>query len=329
MSYADVAYFALAQKILDRNPGLTPQEMELGLSPDDIGGVSIAGHTVIEPSAERTGTGMLAGLSDTRRYWASHFPLLTTKRVFFRGVKEELLWMLKGDTNIRALLEKNIHIWSEWPHAAYCKARRAEGLSEPSLAEFEAMVLKDEDFAKAHGDLGPVYGKQWRKWQVGDKTVDQLQDIIDILRSDMPYSRRLLMSGWNIGDIPDMALAPCHTLYQFYVIGRTLHLTLLQRSGDVFLGIPFNIASATLLLKMVAQVTGLHAGSMTHCIVIPHIYVNHQDQMAEQLARDPMKHGCPTVALNPDIREIDDFKSEDIVLDGYVSESGISAKVAV
>lgn len=323
MSYADHHYFNLCCPVINQKPEMTfsEQELTLGLSEDDVGAQGIL--------PDRTGTGMIAGLPDTRRYWASHFPLLTTKRVHFRSVKEELLWMIAGDTNIRRLVQNKVNIWNEWPYEAYRKNCIKRGVTPLTIKGFIEKIKEDKTFSDKFGNLGRVYGAQWRGWQVGNKRVDQLQDIIDILKSPTPYSRRLIMSGWNVADIPDMALPPCHTLYQFTVIGQTLHLTLYQRSGDIFLGIPFNIASATLLLRMVAQVTGYHAGSLTHLIACPHIYANHVDMVREQLARSPDTYGCPTLRIDGSIKHIDDFKSDSIILEGYESYSSISAPVAV
>lgn len=321
MSYADHLYFALCRPVITQTPELSALEQTLGLSQDDIGATGIM--------PERTGTGMMAGLPDTKRYWVNHFPLLTTKRVHFRSIKEELLWMLSGDTNIRRLVQNKVNIWTEWPYEKYVAACRKHGIAFLTMEQFSDKIAQDAEFAHEYGDLGPVYGAQWRRWRVGNKQVDQLQDIIDILKSGSPNSRRLIMSGWNVSDIPEMALPPCHTLYQFTVIGRTLHLTLYQRSGDIFLGVPFNIAAAALLLRMVAQVTGFHAGALTHTIACPHIYANHTSQVEEQLTRNPDTYGCPVLRLDDTIRHIDDFTSGSIALEGYESYGRITAPVAV
>ncbi len=223
------------------------------------------------------------------------FPLVTTKRLHLRSIIHELLWFLKGDTNIRYLHEHGVHIWDEW--------------------------------ADADGNLGPIYGAQWRSWPAPDgRTIDQIRTVIDTLRRE-PDSRRLVVSAWNVAALPAMHLAPCHALFQFYVAGDRLSCQLYQRSADVFLGVPFNIASYALLTHMVAQSTGLGVGDFVHTLGDAHLYRNHLEQAREQLAREPRP--LPKLRLNPAVRDIFDFRYEDIVIEGYDPHPAIKAPVAI
>jgi thymidylate synthase len=223
------------------------------------------------------------------------FPLVTTKKVHLKSIVHELLWFLKGDTNIAYLNEHGVSIWDEW--------------------------------ANESGDLGPVYGKQWRSWEGKDgKVVDQIKDLIDQLKKT-PDSRRLIVNAWNVADLSEMALMPCHTLFQFYVANGKLSCQLYQRSADVFLGVPFNIASYALLTLMIAQVCGLQPGDFVHTFGDAHIYSNHFEQVHTQLSREPFP--LPTMRLNPAVNDIFSFRFEDFTLENYQCHPGIKAPVAV
>ncbi len=246
--------------------------------------------------ADRTGTGTLSVFGYQMRFnLADGFPLVTTKKCHLNSIIHELLWFLRGDTNIKYLNENKVTIWDEW--------------------------------ADASGDLGPVYGKQWRSWLDQDgNAIDQITQVIHDIRTN-PDSRRLIVSAWNVGQISQMALAPCHSLFQFYVADGKLSCQLYQRSADIFLGVPFNIASYALLTMMIAQVTNLQVGDFVHTFGDAHLYINHLDQAKLQLTREP--HKLPTMQLNPAIKSIFDFKFEDFCLQDYVSHDRIRAPIAV
>ena len=246
--------------------------------------------------ADRTGTGTRSVFGWQMRFdLGEGFPLVTTKKLHLRSIIHELLWFLKGETNVAYLKEHGVSIWDEW--------------------------------ADAGGELGPVYGKQWRRWADGRGVgIDQIRWVIDEIRRN-PDSRRLIVSAWNVAELPKMALMPCHTLFQFYVANGKLSCQLYQRSGDVFLGVPFNIASYALLTHMVAQVCGLAVGDFVHTLGDAHLYSNHFEQAREQLARAPRP--LPRLRLNPEVRDIFGFRFEDIVVEGYDPHPPIKAPVAV
>ena len=248
------------------------------------------------PKSDRTGTGTLSVFGHQMRFDLGHgFPLVTTKKLHLKSIVHELLWFLAGDTNIANLKAHGVSIWDEW--------------------------------ADANGDLGPVYGKQWRSWAAPDgRTIDQIAEAVHTIRTD-PDSRRIIVSAWNPADIPDMALAPCHCLFQFYVAENKLSCQLYQRSADVFLGVPFNIASYALLTLMMAQVTGLEPGDFVHTFGDAHLYTNHIEQADLQLTREPRP--LPHLALNPKVTSIFDFRFEDFTLAGYEPHPHIKAPVAV
>jgi thymidylate synthase len=272
---------------------------------------------------DRTGTGTISTFGYQMRFDLSKgFPLLTTKKVFLRGIIHELIWFLKGDTNLRYLAKNNVHIWDAWPYRRY---RTSSEFRDESMEEFVKKVADDEGFAKRWGELGPVYGKQWRDFS----GFDQIAWVIEEIKRN-PDSRRLIVSAWNPPEIEEMAkagLPPCHTLFQFYVIDGKLSCQLYQRSADVFLGVPFNIASYALLTLMVAQVTGLKPGEFIHTLGDAHIYLNHVDQVKLQLTREPRK--LPEMKLNPDVKSIFDFKHEDFELIGYDPHPAIKGEVSV
>lgn len=295
---------------------------------------------------DRTGTGTHSIFGYQMRFDLSEgFPLLTTKKVPFGLIKSELLWFLRGDTNIRFLLQHKNHIWDEWAFKKWVESAEYSGPDmrdfgrrslvdaefakayQAQKASFDERILNDDAFAAKYGDLGLVYGSQWRAWQTtkGD-TIDQLGNVIAEIKRN-PDSRRLIVSAWNPEDVPTMALPPCHTMFQFYVNDGKLSLQLYQRSGDVFLGVPFNIASYALLLSMVAQVTGLQVGEFIHTLGDAHIYTNHVEQVKEQLSRTP--NAAPKLWLNPDCKELSDFTMKDIKLEDYEPQAAIKAPVAV
>ena len=245
---------------------------------------------------DRTGTGTLSTFGHQARYdLAEGFPLVTTKKLHVKSIIHELLWFVRGDTNIRYLQENGVRIWNEW--------------------------------ADENGDLGPIYGAQWRRWVDQNGTPhDQLAEAIHTIRTN-PDSRRILVNAWNVGQLDEMRLPPCHILFQFYVAEGTLSLQMYQRSADLFLGVPFNIASYALLLQMVAQVTGLKAGTFVHTTGDTHLYLNHLEQARTQLSREPRP--LPRMILNPEVKNIEDFTYEDFQLEGYDPWPTIKGTVAV
>ena len=273
----------------------------------------------------------------TRYDLSQGFPLLTTKKVFLRGIIHELLWFLKGDSNIKYLVDNNVHIWDEWAYKGYMKAA-AEGdvlpLTQDEFIKKIAELPADNPAVARWGDLGNVYGVQWRKWQSSDgRFIDQIAWAINELRTT-PYRKSIVVSAWNPEFVYEMAapgksmaLPPCHTIFQFSCVGDRLSLQLYQRSADTFLGVPFNIASYALLTMMIAQVIGFKPGEFVHTFGDVHLYSNHFDQAKEQVKRVP--NPFPTMKLNPNIKEIDDFKFEDFTLEGYDPHPPIKGDITV
>jgi len=283
--------------------------------------------------ANRTGIGTLSVFGYQMRFNLQEgFPLVTTKKVHLKSIIHELLWFLDGDTNIRYLVENGVNIWNEWPFQNYLKE---EGLAEKlpkyspewkeELKNFKAQIIADEGFAKKWGELGPVYGRQWRNFE----GVDQIRQLVEDLQKN-PNSRRHIISAWNPKDIPVMAksgLPPCHTLFQFYVADNKLSCQLYQRSADVFLGVPFNIASYAILTMMVAQVCDLELGDFVHTFGDAHLYENHLEQTREQLSR--AFRPLPEMRINPQVKDLFAFKYEDFELLNYDPHPALKAQVAV
>ena len=275
-----------------------------------------------EKRQDRTGTGTISKFGYQMRINLEEgFPLLTTKKVFYRGITEELLWFIKGETNIRPLALKNVKIWNDWPYAKYKKSPDYKG---ETMDEFIQKICDDEGFANKCGDLGPVYGKQWRDFF----GVDQITNLIKNLKEN-PFSRRHLVVAYNPAQVDDMALPPCHSFFQFYVSadGKKLSLQLYQRSADLFLGVPFNIASYSLFLAMVAQACGYQPYEFIHTFGDAHIYLDHIEQVKEQLSRTPKK--LPKLWLNPEVKSIFDFTMDDIKIEDYDPWPAIKGKVSV
>lgn len=287
--------------------------------------------------SDRTGTGTKSVFGRQLRFDLSQgFPAVTTKKLFMRAIVHELIWFLQGSTNIKYLVDNDVHIWDEWPYKAYL-LKQSKKVPKPNseewnkgIKDFTERIKRDADFAKWHGELGPVYGYQWRNWPTPDgRHVDQIARVIESIKNN-PNSRRHIVSAWNVADIDEMAISglpPCHLLFQFYVSEGKLSCQMYQRSADTFLGVPFNIASYSLLTMMIAQVCGLKPGDFVHTFGDTHLYVNHLDQVKTQLSRKPLP--LPKLWLNPDVKNIQDFKFEDVRLDGYQSHPAISAPIAV
>lgn len=281
---------------------------------------------------DRTGTGTRSVFGRQLRIdLAQGFPLLTTKKVFLRGIIHELLWFVRGDTNIKYLVDNNVGIWNEWPYQNYLKQKQISlekhsAAWQTGLDTFIDNIKQDPQFAEQWGELGPVYGKQWRNFS----GIDQLAWVVDEIKRN-PSSRRLIVSAWNPAEVEEMAkagLPPCHTLFQFYVsTDNKLSCQLYQRSADLFLGVPFNIASYALLTMMVAQVCGLALGDFVHTFGDVHIYNNHQRQVEEQLSRQPGK--LPVMQINPQVTDLFAFQFSDFELQGYEAQPAIKAPVAV
>lgn len=295
---------------------------------------------------DRTKTGTISLFGKQIRFdLRDGFPLLTTKRVSFHLIATELLWFLKGDTNIRYLLQHNNNIWNEWAFKKWVESNEYDGpdmrdfglrsqkdpefkkVYDEQMEIFKKKVLEDDDFAKKYGDLGFVYGKQWRHWKTStNDTIDQISDVIQMIKTN-PNSRRLIVSAWNPEDIPNMALPPCHTLFQFYVAEGRLSCQLYQRSADLFLGVPFNIASYALLTHLIAKECNLEVGEFVHTFGDVHIYANHIDQIKLQLSRDVKKP--PTLLIKTEKESIFDYEIEDFEIIGYDPHPAIKAPVAV
>ncbi len=311
-------YLELAQKILDE-----------GVTKDD-----------------RTGVGTKSIFGHQMRFDLQEgFPLLTTKRVAFGLIKSELLWFLKGDTNIRYLLEHNNHIWDEWAFERFVKSEDYTGpdmtdfgirsqedeefnvVYKEEMTKFTTRILEEDAFSETYGSLGNVYGAQWRSWPASDGgVIDQIEQVIESIKTK-PDSRRHIVTAWNPDEIEDMALPPCHSLFQFYVADGKLSCQLYQRSADVFLGVPFNIASYALLTHLIARETGLEVGEFVHTLGDAHLYLNHLDQINKQLARDTRE--LPKLVLNEDVESVFDFDVDDIKVTDYNPHKGIKAPIAV
>ena len=268
---------------------------------------------------DRTGTGTKSVFGHQMRFDLSEgFPLLTTKKVFLKGIIHELLWFLNGDTNIKYLVDNGVHIWDNDAYRYYNELCVKEGVLPVSMEEFLRAAQEGIDSpikGYKFGDLNHVYGYQWRSWpRPNGETIDQIQQAVDLIKNN-PDSRRIIVSAWNVADVEKMALPPCHTLFQFYVADGKLSCMLYQRSADTFLGVPFNIASYALLTMMMAQVCGLEAGEFVHTTGDTHLYLNHMEQVDEQLSRTP--RALPKMRLNPDVKSIFDFKFEDFTLEEY------------
>ncbi len=276
------------------------------------------------PKTDRTGTGTRSIFGYQMRFDLNDgFPLLTTKKVHFKSVILELLWFIQGATNIKPLVENGVRIWNEWPYANFQKQPSYQG---ESLEQFIEKIKTDDAFAALHGELGPVYGKQWRAFEGKDSTVDQLKNVINDIKTK-PDSRRLIVNAWNPPLIDQMALPPCHMMFQFYVANQELSLQMYQRSADAFLGIPFNIASYSALLMMVAQITGLKPKDFILTVGDGHIYNDHFDAVHTLLERE--ERPLPQLKINPDVTDIDGFTYEDFVLENYDPHPTIKAKVSV
>ncbi len=317
--HVDITYLTLLQKLLDE-----------GIEKTD-----------------RTGTGTKSFLGYQMRFDLSlGFPLLTTKKVPFKSIVHELIWFVRGDTNLKYLADNNVHIWDEWPYKAYLIKNTipvpATGSEEwnTGIKAFVEKIKTDAAFAKEYGNLGPIYGYQWRNWPTSDgKHIDQLQQVIDQIKKS-PDSRRMIISAWNVADIDEMAkagLPPCHCLFQFYVTPKNpetgarakLSCQLYQRSCDTFLGVPFNIASYALLTMMIAQICDMDPGEFVWTGGDVHLYNNHVEQALTQLARKDDIRPMPTLKINPEVKNIEDFTIDDFELIGYDPHDAIKAPIAV
>ncbi|MFJ7972509.1 thymidylate synthase [Psychrobacillus sp. NPDC096389] len=295
---------------------------------------------------DRTGTGTKSVFGYQMRFdLVEGFPLLTTKKTAFRLVVSELLWFIKGDTNVKSLIEVNNHIWDDWAFEKWVKSDDYTGpdmtnfgvraandpdfkaIVDEQMDIFCAKIVEDDQFAAEFGDLGPVYGRQWRSWPAQNgETIDQLQKVIEQIKHN-PDSRRHIITAWNPAEVDDMALPPCHAFMQFYVANGKLSCQLYQRSADVFLGVPFNIASYALLTHLIAKECNLEVGEFVHTLGDAHLYANHMDQVETQLARTP--RSLPTLSLSDEKASIFDYEIEDIKIEGYDPHPSIKAPIAV
>ena len=277
----------------------------------------IVTHGIVK--SDRTGTGTKSVFGHQMRFDLSEgFPLLTTKKVFLKGIIHELLWFLKGDTNIKYLVDNGVHIWDNDAYRHYNDLCIRNGVLPVDMETFLAAAqqgIASPIEGYTFGDLNRVYGYQWRSWGTPDGgAIDQIEQVINTIKHN-PDSRRMIVSAWNVAEIEDMALPPCHVLFQFYVANGKLSCMLYQRSADTFLGVPFNIASYALLTMMIAQECGLEAGEFVHTLGDTHLYLNHMEQVAEQLSREP--RALPKMKLNPEVKSVFDFRYEDFTLEGY------------
>ena len=273
---------------------------------------------------DRTGTGTITTFGYQMRFDLNEgFPLLTTKKVFLKAIIHELLWFISGDTNIKYLVDNGVKIWNEWPYEKY---KKSQEYKNETLEEFVEKIKNDNEFATKWGELGPVYGHEWRHFDGQDCYVDQLAKVINEIKVN-PDSRRLIVNAWQAAYVDKMALPPCHMAFQFYVRDNKLSCQLYQRSADAFLGVPFNIASYSLLTMMVAQVCGLELGEFVHTFGDCHIYSNHIEQINLQLSREP--RSLPKMKINPNVKDINDFRFEDFELVDYDPHPTIKGAVAV
>ncbi|HBJ70833.1 MAG TPA: thymidylate synthase [Cryomorphaceae bacterium] len=273
---------------------------------------------------DRTGTGTLSVFGHQMRFdLQAGFPMMTTKKLHLKSILHELIWFIRGETNIRYLCQNGVRIWDDWPYAKYKASGDFQG---EDIRAFAARIAEDAAFAEKWGELGPVYGHQWRSWPGPNGAVDQLKQVLEDLRQN-PDSRRHIVSAWNPGYIDQMALPPCHAFFQFYVAEGKLSCQLYQRSADIFLGVPFNIASYALLVHFMAHDLGLEVGDFVHTLGDAHIYSNHLDQVKLQISREPRT--LPTLWLNPDVRSLFDFTYDDVRLEGYDPHPHIAGAVAV
>ena len=273
---------------------------------------------------DRTGTGTFSVFGYQMRFdLAEGFPLITTKKLHLKSILHELIWFLKGDTNIRYLCQNGVRIWDDWPFAKFKDSQEYNG---ESISQFAKRISEDSNFSKKWGELGPVYGHQWRSWPGPDGPIDQIKNVLRELRNN-PDSRRHIVSAWNPGYVDKMALPPCHAFFQFYIANGKLSCQLYQRSADIFLGVPFNIASYALLMHMIAHDLKIEVGDFVHTLGDAHIYTNHIDQVKLQISREIKS--LPRININPKVTNMFDLNYEDITLEDYFPHPHIPGSVAV